>query len=148
MPIKEEQHGKISAAELQKTVDIYHGDFQQIFRRRVEEARAIDGGMFVHQLFPDALGMMLTGMGLYKTGFLTGKRSAREYGIIAIAGYSAGLSLNAWTLSLKAFKGFHSGPMLLGEYAMDWLRHFLFGPVERAWRCLTYWERLPLRRAL
>ena len=28
-----------------------------------------------------------------------------------------------------------------------WLRHFLFGPLEWLWRCLTYWKLQPMRRA-
>ncbi len=28
-----------------------------------------------------------------------------------------------------------------------WLRHYRFGPLEWAWRSLTYWKRQPLRRA-
>lgn len=28
-----------------------------------------------------------------------------------------------------------------------WLRHFLYGPAEWAWRSLTYWEKQPMRRA-
>ncbi|MEM7502605.1 MAG: DUF418 domain-containing protein [Pseudomonadota bacterium] len=28
-----------------------------------------------------------------------------------------------------------------------WLRHYRFGPLEWAWRSLTYWRRQPLRRA-
>lgn len=28
-----------------------------------------------------------------------------------------------------------------------WLRRYAFGPLEWAWRCLTYWQRLPLRRS-
>ncbi|MBV8454240.1 MAG: DUF418 domain-containing protein, partial [Deltaproteobacteria bacterium] len=26
-----------------------------------------------------------------------------------------------------------------------WLRHFRFGPLEWAWRSLTYWKRQPMR---
>ena len=29
-----------------------------------------------------------------------------------------------------------------------WLRHFYFGPLEWAWRSLTYWQRQPMRRAV
>jgi len=29
-----------------------------------------------------------------------------------------------------------------------WLRHFRYGPLEWCWRSLTYWKRLPLRKAL
>ncbi|PAW63321.1 MAG: hypothetical protein B9S34_14515 [Opitutia bacterium Tous-C1TDCM] len=28
-----------------------------------------------------------------------------------------------------------------------WLQRYQYGPVEWAWRCLTYWQRQPLRRA-
>ncbi|MBC7928870.1 MAG: DUF418 domain-containing protein [Bryobacteraceae bacterium] len=28
-----------------------------------------------------------------------------------------------------------------------WLRHYRFGPIEWAWRSLTYWKKQPLRRA-
>ena len=28
-----------------------------------------------------------------------------------------------------------------------WLRHFLYGPAEWAWRSLTYWQKQPMRRA-
>lgn len=28
-----------------------------------------------------------------------------------------------------------------------WLRRFRYGPVEWVWRCVTWWERVPLRRA-
>jgi uncharacterized protein len=27
-----------------------------------------------------------------------------------------------------------------------WLRYFRFGPLEWAWRCLTYWKRQPFRK--
>lgn len=31
-------------------------------------------------------------------------------------------------------------------FSLIWLRHFRFGPLEWAWRSLTYWRRQPLRR--
>ena len=27
-----------------------------------------------------------------------------------------------------------------------WLEKYRFGPLEWLWRCLTYWQRVPLRR--
>ena len=34
--------------------------------------------------------------------------------------------------------------MLLWSKA--WLDRFRYGPLEWLWRCLTYWQRFPLRR--
>ena len=31
-------------------------------------------------------------------------------------------------------------------YSPVWLRHFRFGPMEWAWRSLTYWKLQPFRR--
>jgi uncharacterized protein len=42
--------------------------------------------------------------------------------------------------------------VVLGMWAINlawsplWLRHFLYGPAEWAWRSLTYWQLQPLRR--
>jgi len=44
-------------------------------------------------------------------------------------------------------------PMIMGMWVFQlwfspiWLKHFKFGPLEWAWRCLTYWEVQPMRRA-
>lgn len=43
--------------------------------------------------FVEWLGAMITGMGLYKVGFLTNRRRVREYVIVAIAGYAVALPL-------------------------------------------------------
>jgi uncharacterized protein len=43
--------------------------------------------------FVEWLGAMITGMGLYKVGFLTNRRRVREYVIVAIAGYTVALPL-------------------------------------------------------
>ena len=42
-------------------------------------------------------------------------------------------------------------PMLLGWLAMlawsrPWLTRYRYGPLEWAWRCLTYWRLFPFRR--
>lgn len=42
-------------------------------------------------------------------------------------------------------------PVLLGwglmlAWSKPWLTHFRYGPLEWAWRCLTYWTIFPLRR--
>ncbi len=42
-------------------------------------------------------------------------------------------------------------PVLLGwvlmlAWSKPWLAHFRYGPLEWAWRCLTYWKWFPMRR--
>jgi uncharacterized protein len=32
-------------------------------------------------------------------------------------------------------------------FSIAWLRWYRFGPLEWAWRALTYWQRPPFRRA-
>jgi uncharacterized protein len=177
-------------------------------------------------------GMLIFGMGLYKTGFLTAQRSPRLYAITAAIGYTisapivlsgvyhaslAGFSnaaavkwmylpyglqqiptmiANASVILLIVSKGwlqplqralgavgrtafsnyigtslicqtlFTWGPwrlygmldyyqeiyVVLGVWTLNifastlWLRVFAYGPLEWAWRSLTYWKRQPFRR--
>lgn len=48
----------------------------------------------------ETLAVMLAGMWAYRTGFLTGKASARTYAIAAVAGFAAAIALDTtrWTL--------------------------------------------------
>nr|WP_221308337.1 DUF418 domain-containing protein [Nocardiopsis mwathae] len=41
-----------------------------------------------------------------------------------------------------------AGGLLTTQWAFStlWLRHFRYGPLEWAWRCVTWWELVPLRR--
>jgi uncharacterized protein len=36
---------------------------------------------------------------------------------------------------------------LMLVWSPAWLARFRYGPLEWLWRCLTYWQRFPLRRA-
>jgi uncharacterized protein len=56
--------------------------------------------------FVEILGAMITGMGLYKAGFLTNRRGVREYVIVAIAGYAVALPLTLTGLWHLAHAGF------------------------------------------
>jgi uncharacterized protein len=61
---------------------------------------------------------------------------------ILSAHYGLGLRIPGWAeigLALGLFAA-----MALGS--RWWLQHHLYGPAEWAWRCLTYWQRQPLRR--
>ncbi len=57
-------------------------------------------------IFLEVVGSMLLGMGLYKSGFLTGRRSARTYLITALAGYAISMPLVLGGIALFARDGF------------------------------------------
>ena len=38
------------------------------------------------------------------------------------------------------------GWVLMLAWSKPWLEHFRYGPLEWAWRCLTYWRVFPFRR--
>jgi uncharacterized protein len=178
--------------------------------------------------FTDALAMMLIGMGLYRTGFLTGDLSFRVYRWAILCGYLLSIPMNGieamgliranfeptpwWALYqfgrvtgavanialiiaiAKAGRmGWLTrrlgavGQTALSNYLLTsvlcgllfdafglyakleyyqlfavvacvwvlnltlsplWLRYYQFGPMEWAWRSLTYWKRQPMRRAV
>ncbi len=54
---------------------------------RTADDLAFNARVFTSGLFTDILGPMILGMGLYKLGFLSGRRSSRTYLITAILGY-------------------------------------------------------------
>jgi uncharacterized protein len=60
---------------------------------RIEKERNQLWNVFSAFRFVELLGAMITGMGLYKSGFLTNRRRVREYVIVAIAGYAVALPL-------------------------------------------------------
>ena len=61
--------------------------------------------------FWDALGCMVLGMALFKTGVLQGERSASFYRRLAIVGVGVGLVVNAWEVAMKVGSG----------YAVQWV---------------------------
>jgi len=49
--------------------------------------------IFSSMLFLEILGAMITGMGLYKAGFLTNRRPVRDYVLLALGGYAVSSTL-------------------------------------------------------
>ncbi len=54
---------------------------------------ALYASVFTSGFFTEVLGAMMAGMGLYKLGFLSGRRSTRTYLITAIAGYAISMPI-------------------------------------------------------
>ena len=57
-------------------------------------------------VFWDALAGMLLGMALFRAGILQAQRSARFYGVLAVAGLTVGLAVNVAEVGLRSGTGF------------------------------------------
>lgn len=107
-------------------------------------------------LFIDTVGAMIFGMGLYKAGFLTNRRPAREYLLLALAGYMLTFSfilIGLW----RVYHGF--APLAVTLWMLtpapivvpcavlanaSLVLLLAFGPLEWLWRSLTYWKHQPM----
>lgn len=54
---------------------------------------------FFYRYFGDIFGMMLIGMGLFKSGVLTLKRPSSLYWLMVVGGYAVGLAVNYWEVT-------------------------------------------------
>ena len=70
---------------------------------------------FLYDVFARALGMMLIGVALYRSGVLGGARSTRFYRRMALLGLSTGLPLSALGLAMVAASGFSADMALAGS---------------------------------
>ena len=73
----------------------YLGGYLHLFRQRAQLVRYVQSSDFYGWAFFDSIGMMLLGMGLLRSGVLTGARSRRFYGWMAAIGYGLGLPISA-----------------------------------------------------
>lgn len=105
-----------------------HGSYWEILRYRVAEESDLLAGYFSYAFF-ETIPLMLLGMGLYRSGVLTGRDMGAGWRRAAWAGVAAGLALNlaagllVWSrgfppfLSMATFFGFAgiaNLPLLLG----------------------------------
>ncbi|WP_020210179.1 DUF418 domain-containing protein [Gilvimarinus chinensis] len=86
-------------AELARQIDALQGNYVSVFSElkptiiAYQSTIVYQGGLF------DALGMMLIGMALFKTGVLTAQRSTRFYASLALGGIGIGATVNALELA-------------------------------------------------
>jgi uncharacterized protein len=78
-------------------------------RKDVPNVVAFERDLFYAIGFCDMLGMMLLGMGLFKTGFLPGRRSARTYAVTALVFWA----ISASVVGVGTWKAYASGFDLL-----------------------------------
>ena len=93
--LPDEQYRTLMSGEVNKAIESYQGGLGE-----VQLANAADwGALAIASLFvfgPRTLGMMMIGLALYKTGVLTGRRSAGFYAALALAG-AAALAVIGWS---------------------------------------------------
>ena len=87
-----------------------------------------------HLYMESALNVFYAAMALY--GFWQW-RSRRAGGALRVSRWPLGRHALALVLALYGLQ------VLLSNI---WMKSFRYGPVEWAWRCLTYWRREPMRR--
>lgn len=89
----------------------FEGSYLQSFAANAEEVIGLYVFALPTFLIWDAIACMLLGMALYKTGFLTGRRSQRFYVATAILGFLVGLAVNGFELAMK----------MATDYAPEWI---------------------------
>ena len=88
----------------------FGADYAAAFAANVREVGALLA-IWPLYLFWDALGCMLLGMALFKTGTLRGRRSVSFYRRLAVVGIGVGLAVNGLEVALKVRSG----------YAVQWV---------------------------
>jgi uncharacterized membrane protein YeiB len=134
---------KPDSAKIQKEIDERRSDYWTIFSAFVPVNVSLQSKTIYQWDFWDITGMMLLGMGLIKLGVFSAKRSRRFYALMAVIGYGIGLfgkleriQLLGVVVAIWIFQ------LIVSPI---WLRHFRFGPLEWAWRSLTYRQKQPMR---
>ena len=137
-----------SEASVAEEVETLRSGWLVQMPRRIEGAMAIQTVLLPFLVFR-ATGMMLLGMALFKAGVLSGRRSSRVFGRMALTGLATGLLVavlgirhgdqHLWSVEHCFFQNgvFHilsSTPMVLGYIGgLLWLCRTAAGPALERW---------------
>lgn len=100
-----------------KEVEVYRSGYWSIFTKRFVNVLIMQTiGLAIFAGW-QILGMMLIGMGLFKSGFLTGLRSSRYYLVTMLIGYGIGIPLTGIFLEKFIASGF-ALDVLFGDTAL------------------------------
>ncbi len=89
-----------------KEIEVYQSGYWSIFAKRFLNVLLMQTIGFVIYIFWHILGMMMIGMGLFKTGFLTGLKSKKFYLATMVIGYVVGFSLSGYYVDQYINSGF------------------------------------------
>lgn len=104
-----------SSETLTNEIDAYRGSYSEAFNSRMWMSIMMQTQAFISMMFWRIFGIMLIGMGLMKSGFLTGEKSIKTYTIWMIVGYVIGLPI--------VFYGMNSAI----AHNFDFVRHMMYG---------------------
>ena len=90
---------KPSKEKLNEEIEAYHQDYFSIVVHKGPLNQYMQTTFFYRIAFFETFAMMLLGMALLKNGILKAEKSNRYYFILAVVGYSVGLSVNYWETS-------------------------------------------------
>jgi len=90
---------KPSAEKLNEEIEAYHQDYFSIVAYKLPLNKYMETTFFYRIAFFETFAMMLVGMALLKNGILKAEKSNRYYCLLALVGYSVGLSVNYWETS-------------------------------------------------
>lgn len=102
---------KKDTAKINSEIRQMRGNYKSVFNKRWKEADEYQVWTLYNQDFIDFLLMMFIGMGFFKLGVFTNKLTTRQYGLMALIGYSLGLFLrirfaNSFFYDQKGYENF------------------------------------------
>lgn len=80
----------------EEEVRLMRGGFLEALRSRAQASWIVQTQFMPVEEIPEAVGQMLIGAGLFRTGFFTLRWSSRAYGALIAVGYLVGAPLTAW----------------------------------------------------
>lgn len=104
----------VAAVAVQSTVDAAGTGLGQYWFSSGAMSDSV-GLFLLVDFFGRAIGMMLIGVALYRTGFITGELAPSTYRRLAVVGLGIGLPLAALGLAIVAAGGFGPGVALIGS---------------------------------
>ncbi len=100
------KHNLPTPAEVEKKNQLWRGSVMDVLKVRAESVWRWHSVAYYHYWNLDVFSMMFIGMGLFKLGVFSAKRSFRFYGAMAAVGYGIGLSVNSYTALLRISNNF------------------------------------------
>ena len=110
---------KPDAKTVKENIDNMSGNYWKVLQTRGGLVPRIESEYYYADGFFDVAGMMLIGMALLKLGFLSARRSYREYAITALIGYLIALPINCYIVYSDVRSNFDPATMAFNSAPYD-----------------------------
>jgi uncharacterized protein len=114
-----------SAEEMQRQVDIHHGNYTDIFHHRAPITLMLQTQAFIGMILWRTLGLMMIGMALMKFRFFAAQLSLRFYSIFGATCYLVGLLLVGNGINLLLANDFEAISKLTGDGLFNYVGSIL-----------------------